>query len=80
MVIKKLTPEILKKIIKEEKASMHTHADGSEEVDADKIAKTLVNKIDYVKALKVHESKLRSKLEEVSKKREELKKTILEEL
>ena len=79
MVIKKLTPKLLKKIIAEEKKSVSTHADKAKEVDADGIAKTLVKKIDYIKLLKIQEVKLKTKLEEVSKKKEILKSIILKE-
>ena len=65
----KLTPRLLNRIIKEEKEKMF--GDGrtvedegkkAEEVDADELADTLEKHIDYVKALKIEESRLRRRL------------------
>lgn len=78
--IKKLTPEILKKFIVEEKKKIHTHADETVE-DAWAGGKdNLVKRIDYIKKLGIQEAKLKEALDKVQKHRLKLKETILKEL
>jgi hypothetical protein len=69
----KLTSGLLKKIIMEEVAkfgdmeSTEDRAKDADEVDADEFGsdKSLEKKIDYMKALKIEESRLRRRLEKV---------------
>jgi len=67
----KLTSQLLKKIIAEEVAKFGDMGD-VEDVKADEVAadehgsdKTLEKKIDYIKALKIEESRLRRRLKKV---------------
>jgi hypothetical protein len=69
----KLSSALLKKIIMEEVAkfgdmeSTEDRADDTEEVGADEFGsdKMLSKKIDYIKALKIEETRLRQRLEKV---------------
>jgi len=69
----KLTSGLLKKIIMEEVAkfgdmeSTEDRAKDADEVDADEFGsdKSLEKKIDYMKALKIEENRLRRRLEKV---------------
>lgn len=67
----KLTSELLKKIIAEEVAKFGDMGDvedvKADEVDADEHGsdKALEKKIDYIKALKIEESRLRRRLKQV---------------
>tara|TARA_R110001592_G_scaffold296391_1_gene566789 strand:- start:4685 stop:4930 length:246 start_codon:yes stop_codon:yes gene_type:complete len=78
--IKKLTPEILKKFIVEEKKKIHTHADKTVEDAWSGGNDNLVKKIDYIKKLGIQEAKLKQALNKVQKHRLKLKETILKEL
>jgi hypothetical protein len=74
----KLTNELLKKIIMEEVAKFGAVRDvedvEAEEVDADEHGsdKALEKKIDYIKALKIEENRLRLRLEKVVETRRRL--------
>lgn len=78
----KLTPELLKRIIAEEAAkfgdmeSTEDRADDVEEVDADEYADSLEKKIDYVKALKIEESRIRRRLSEIANIKRKISKTL----
>jgi len=69
----KLTSNLLKKIIAEEVAkfgdmeSTEERASGAEEVAADEFGsdKALEKKIDYIKALKIEETRLRNRLKKI---------------
>lgn len=69
----KLTSELLKKIIAEEVAkfgemeSTEDRASEAEELDADELGsdKALEKKIDYIKALKIEETRLRDRLKKI---------------
>jgi hypothetical protein len=68
----KLTSRLLKKIIMEEvnkfgSEEVEDHADDAEEVEADEFGsdKSLEKKIDYVKALKIEENRLRRRLSKI---------------
>ena len=67
----KLTSELLKKIIAEEVAKFGDMGDvedvKADEVDADEHGsdKALEKKIDYIKALKIEETRLRNRLKKV---------------
>jgi phage antirepressor YoqD-like protein len=82
--IKKLTPGLLKKIVLEEKAKIEKVLEASKpkakEVDADKLAATLEKKVDYAKALKIREARMRKELDKVVKYRKALAKNILGDL
>jgi len=77
MTVKKLTSNLLKKIIEEEVSKgfgkmkdAEDVAKDSKELDADEQADALEKRIDYVKALKIEESRLvrrLSKLREAKK-------------
>lgn len=78
----KLTPELLKKIIAEEAAkfgdmeSTEDRAGDVEEVDADEYADSLEKKIDYVKALKIEESRIRRRLSEIANIKRKISRTL----
>lgn len=80
----KLTSELLKKIIAEEVAKfgdMESTVDAAketEEVEADEMGsdKTLEKKIDYIKALKIEESRLRARLKKVVETRTRVARSI----
>lgn len=67
----KLTPDLLRSIIEEEVAKFGDMKDvedkvkDTEETDADEYADSLDKKIDYLKALKVEESRLTKRLSRI---------------
>lgn len=74
--VRKITPEVLKKIIIEEARKIYAEAaqedaDHPEDVDAHELkdasgyADTLGHHIDHYKALKIHEARLQRKLEKI---------------
>ncbi len=71
----KLTSELLKKIIAEEVAKFGEMGDvedvKAEELDADELGsdKALEKKIDYIKALKIEETRLRNRLKTIAEAR-----------
>lgn len=71
----KLTSNLLKKIIEEEVAKFgdmedtEKRAKDTDEVDADEFADSLEKKIDYIKALKIEEGRLRRRLQRISEVR-----------
>jgi hypothetical protein len=71
----KLTPELLKRIISEEKAKLEKLGlitNKAEEKDASEYASALVNKIDYVKKLGIKEAELKAKLQRISEVKRKL--------
>ena len=90
--VKRLTPSMLKDMIVQERKRMMETSDPveagvtdpedieAEEVDAADQADTLAKDIDHLKVLKVHESKLRKMLREVSLKRKNLSSKIKKQL
>jgi len=83
MTVKKLTSSLLKKIIEEEVAKFgdmedpESRAKDTEETDADEYADALEKHIDYVKALKVEESRVMRRLHKIREaKRRTLKKIV----
>ena len=71
--VKKLTPALLKKMVLREKHRIQEvletgeedtekAAKKTEEVDADELADSLANDVDYLKVLKIKETRLRKKL------------------
>ena len=82
--ITKLTPELLKKLVLEEREKLQGSGlpgtESAKEVDASGQGDTLVHKIDHAKKLGIHESNLRKQLQRVVKIREALKNNILKDL
>ena len=82
--ITKLTPELLKKLVLEERKKLQESSlpgtESAKEVDAEDQANALVHKIDHAKKLGIHESNLRKQLQRVVKIREALKHNILKDL
>mgnify|MGYP003642419258 CR=1 FL=1 len=81
----KLTIDSLKKIVLQEKAKMKKAGilpvDETETVeDAWSGGENLVNKIDYIKALKIEEAKLRLNADKISKVRKAIKKKLVKAL
>jgi len=80
----KLTSNLLKKIIMEEVAkfgdmeSTEDRADDTEEVEADEFGsdKMLSKKIDYIKALKIEENRLRHRLGKVVETRRKVARSL----
>lgn len=80
----KLTSKLLKKIIEEEVAkfgdmeSTEDRADSAEELDADELGsdKSLEKKLDFIKALKIEESRLRKRLDKISETRRRVARSI----
>ena len=78
----KLTNKLLKRIIEEEVAkfgdmeSTEDRAKDTEEVDADEIGaeKTAAKHIDFMKALKIEETRLRARLNKITETRRRLSK------
>jgi len=69
----KLTPAFLKKMILDEASKLGKMKDvedvKAKEVDADEFADSLEKKIDYVKALKIEETRLRRRLAHIAETR-----------
>jgi hypothetical protein len=68
----RLTSALLKKMIREEAAkfgemeSTEDRAKDADEVDADEYAGSIEKKIDYIKALKIEEARLRRRLRKLA--------------
>jgi len=77
----KLTTKILKKMILDEASKFGKMRDvedvKAEEVDADNLADALEKHIDYVKALKIEESRLKKRLAKIAETRTRIAKTLL---
>ena len=91
--VRKLTAESLKKMIQEEARKIQLETSDpiaagvekaekvkAEEVDADEQAQSLEKDIDYIKALKIHESQLREKLKKIKKAKDLLGKRITDKI
>lgn len=82
----KLTPRLLKKIIEEEAAKFgkpvdtEDAADDAEETDADEYADSLEKHIDFVKALKIEETRLTKRLGKIREAKAIAAKKILEKI
>ena len=87
--VRKLTPQTLKKMIKEEAKKIQletsdpiasgvedTEKVSAEEVDADELAGSLEKDLDHLKALKIHEARLVTKLKRLREARSLLRKRI----
>ena len=80
----KLTSNMLKKIVMDEAARFGkekpTDSSKAEEVDADEFADSLEKKIDYEKALKIEETRLRKRFKTVREARIRIRESILKGL
>lgn len=87
--VRKLTPSALKRMIKEEAQKIQKESSdpivsgvddikkvAAEEVDADELAGSLEKDIDHLKALKIHEEKLVTKLRRLREAKSALRKRI----
>jgi len=87
--VRKLTPSTLKKMIQEEAKKIQLETSdpiaagvedpekvSAEEVDADALAGSLEKDLDHLKVLKVHETKLVSKLRRLREAKNKLRKRI----
>lgn len=85
--VRKITPEVLKRIIVQEARKLQMEAsqedaDHPEDVDAHELkdagdyADTLAHHVDYLKALKIHERRLQHKLAKIAEARDSLKRKI----
>lgn len=73
--IQKLSPELLKRIIAEEKEKLEKLGlitNKAIEKDASEYASALVNKIDYVKKLGIKEAQLKAELKRISEVKRKL--------
>ena len=86
---RRLTPALLRKIVLEEKRRMQevleTGVEDSEkikadEVPADKQAETIEQDIDWMKALKIKESRLRKRLKRISEVKKKLRARVIRKL
>lgn len=76
----RLTNELLKRIIKEEMAKFGKMEDvesvKGEETDADEYADSLEKKIDFIKALKIEENRLRNRIAKITETRRRVARSI----
>ena len=90
---RKLTPAILRKIVLQEKRRMMKETSDpvaagiedpekvdAEETDADSYADSLEKDIDHMKALKVHERKLRLKLKKIQEAKKKIRNRVVRKL
>jgi hypothetical protein len=86
---KKLTPSLLRKLVLQEKRRIRETLESgvedvdkvkAEEVDADEYANSLESDIDWMKALKITERRLKTKLKKVQENRLKLRKKITRKL
>lgn len=88
--IKKLTPTLLRKLVLQEKRRIREALESgaledvekvkAEEVEADEYADSLESDIDWMKALKITERRLKTKLKKVQENRLKLRKKITRKL
>lgn len=71
----KLTPNLLKKIIIEEKAKLAS-AKKAKEVDADELASSLEKHVDHLALLKIKEVRIKRKLLKIQEAKKQTAKTI----
>ena len=86
---KKLTPTLLRKLVLQEKRrireTLETGVEDvdkvkADEVDADEYANSLESDIDWMKALKIHERRLKLKLRKIQENRKKLRRRITNKL
>lgn len=74
----KMSPALMRRLIEEEIQKFgeveptEDRAEDVEEVDADELADSLANKIDYIKALKIEETRLTRRLAYIKEERARL--------
>ena len=90
--IRKLTPQMLRRLVLQERRKIRETSDpvaagvedpekvNAEEVGADEFAGSLEKDIDYLKALKIHERRLRSKLKRVSEAKGKVKRRLIKKI
>ena len=87
--MKRMTPNQLKRfIVKEAKRLSETLEQGKDdvekvdakEVDADKLAKTLEKDVDFMKALKIKESRLKKRLAQIAEAKKLVRTRIMKRL
>lgn len=88
--VKKLTPRMLRKLVFEEKKNMLENfgaeepvekaAKDTDEVEADDLADSIEQDIDWMKALKIKESKLRRSLRRVNEAKKQLRRRVIKKL
>jgi hypothetical protein len=76
--VRKITPDVLKKIIVQEARKMQMEAAQEkakhpEDVDAHE---TLAHHVEWLKALKIHERRLQSKLSKISEQKQRIRRKI----
>ena len=80
----KLTPQLLRRLVAEEVGKfgdmedVEKRAKETDEVDADEQADSLEKKIDYAKALKIEEGRIRRRLAKVTETRRRVLKSIID--
>jgi hypothetical protein len=87
---KKLTPKLLRKLVLQEKKRIRETLESGtledvekvkgEEVEADEYADSIEQDIDWMKALKIHERRLKTKLKRVQENRGKLRRRIARKL
>ena len=86
---KKLTPSLLRKLVLQEKRRIKETLESgvedvdkvkADEVDADEYANSLESDIDWMKALKIHERRLKTKLKKVQEARARTRRNITKKL
>jgi len=91
--VRKLTANSLKRMIQEEARKLQVETSDpiaagvekiekvkAEEVDADELAGSLEKDIDYIKALKIHEARLMSKIKKIKEAKNLLSKRIADKI
>ena len=86
--VKKLTPTMLRKLVFEEKArlsedlgagvSAEKAAKDTDEVEADELAGSIEQEIDWMKALKIKEDKLRRQLKRISEAKRKVRSRVVQ--
>jgi len=87
---KKLTPALLRKLVLQEKRRIRETLESgtlgdvdkvkADEVEADEYANSLEKDIDWMKALKIHERRLKIKLKKIQENRAKLRRRITKKL
>ena len=87
---KRLTPRMLRQLVFEEKKRMYENlgdeestekaAKDTEEVEADDLADSIEQDIDWMKALKIKETKLRRQLRRVNEAKKKIRQRVLKTL
>ena len=89
--VKKLTPSLLKKMVLRERSRMletlelgeenvEKAAGKTEEVDADEMAGSIEQDVDWMKALKIKESRLRRDLRKINEVKKKLRARVLKRM